>query len=117
MVAIHKALEEFDLLDREGSSPLTAIIYTDSRISIDSLKNPEKHSYLVEKIRSKVDNLERKEWRIKFSWVKAHAGTCGNEIADGLAKKRHEVEARSTSSQGFQKVPYIRKPEKRPGKN
>jgi ribonuclease HI len=87
MVAIHKALEAIDLLDREGSSPLTAIIYTDSRISIDSLKNPENHSYLVEKIRRKVDSLVRKEWRIKFSWVKAHTGTCGNEIADGLAKE------------------------------
>jgi ribonuclease HI len=85
-VAIHKALEEIVLLDREGSSPLTAIIYTDSRISLDSLQNPENHSYLVEEIRRKVASLERKEWRIKFSWAKAHAGTCGNDIADRLTK-------------------------------
>jgi ribonuclease HI len=85
-IAIYKALEEIDLLDREGSNPLTAIIYTDSRISLDSLRNPENHSYLVEEIRRKVASLERKEWRIKFSWVKAHARTRGNEIADRLAK-------------------------------
>jgi hypothetical protein len=27
------------------------------------------------------------EWRIKFSWVKGHAGTQDNEIADRLAKE------------------------------
>jgi len=41
-VAIHKALEEIDLLNKDGISPLTAIIYTDSRISLDSLHNPKK---------------------------------------------------------------------------
>jgi hypothetical protein len=29
---IHKALEEIELLNREGISPLTAIIYTDSSL-------------------------------------------------------------------------------------
>jgi ribonuclease HI len=86
-VDILKALEEIVLLDREGSSPITAIIYTDSRISLDLLQNTNNHSYLVEEIRKKVASLERKEWRIKFSWVKAHAGTRGNEIADRLAKQ------------------------------
>jgi ribonuclease HI len=41
-VAIHKALEEIELLNKEGISPLTAIIYTDSRVSLDSLHNPKK---------------------------------------------------------------------------
>ena len=27
------------------------------------------------------------EWKIKFSWVKAHAGNYGNETADRLAKE------------------------------
>jgi threonine aldolase len=35
----------------------------------------------------KVASLERSDWRIIFSWVKAHAGTYGNEIADILAKE------------------------------
>jgi hypothetical protein len=30
--------------------------------------------------------LERREWKIMFSWVKAHAGNYGNELADRLAK-------------------------------
>ena len=86
-VAILEALEEIDLLDREGSSPIKATIYNDSRISLDLLHNTNNHSYLVEEIRKKVASLEIKEWRIKFSWVKAHAGTRGNEIADRLAKE------------------------------
>jgi ribonuclease HI len=39
-IAIHKALEEIKLLNRKSISPLTAIIYTDSRVSLDSLHNP-----------------------------------------------------------------------------
>jgi ribonuclease HI len=35
----------------------------------------------------KVASLERSDWRIIFSWVKAHAGTYGNEIADIMVKE------------------------------
>ena len=112
-LAIHKALEETELLNRESISPLTAIIYTDSRVSLDSLHNPYSHSFLVKEIRKKVASLERSEWGIKFSMVKAHAGTHGNDIADRLAKEA----ARSTCSPGFQKVPYTKKPKRKPGKN
>ena len=40
----------------------------------------------MEEISKKVASLERK-WRIKFSWVKVHAGTRGNEKADRLVKE------------------------------
>ena len=86
-LAIHKALEEIESLNRHSIWPLTAIIYTDSRVSLDSLHNPNTRAFLVEEIRKRVDSLERKDWRIMFSWVKAHAGTYGNEIADRLAKE------------------------------
>jgi len=85
--AINKALEEIELLNRHSISPLTAIIYTESRVSLDSLHNPNSHAFLVEEIRRNVASLERSEWRIILSWVKAHAGTCGNGIADRLAKE------------------------------
>jgi len=77
-VAIHKSLEEIELLNRKRISPIPAIIYTDGRVSIDSLCNTENVSFFLEGIRKQVVNLERREWRIKFSWVKAHAGTLGN---------------------------------------
>jgi ribonuclease HI len=112
-IVIHKTLEEKELLSRKSISPLTAIIYTDSRVSLDSLHNPNNHEFLVEEIRKKVPSLERSEWRINFSWVKVHAGAYGNEIADRLAKEA----ARSTCSPGYLKVPYTKKPKRKPGKN
>jgi len=31
--------------------------------------------------------METREWKIRFRWIKAHAGTSGNELADKLAKE------------------------------
>ena len=31
-------------------------------------------------------NLERANWNIELSWVKAHVGIVGNELSDRLAK-------------------------------
>jgi len=33
-----------------------------------------------------MSTLERANWIIEFSWVKAHVGIHGNELADELAK-------------------------------
>ena len=52
-LAIRKALDEIDLLNRHSISPLTATMYTDSRVSLDSLHNPNNHAFLVEGIRKK----------------------------------------------------------------
>jgi ribonuclease HI len=58
-LAIHKALEEIGMLRREDINQLTVTIYTDSRDSLDSLCNPNNHSFLVQEIRKKVDCLEK----------------------------------------------------------
>jgi ribonuclease HI len=101
-LAIKKALEETELLNRASSNPPTAIIYTDSRDALDSIGNPNNHSFLVEEIRKKAASLQKSEWRIKFSWVKAHAGILGNEVADTLAKEA----ARSENMQyAFDRIP------------
>jgi ribonuclease HI len=86
-LAIQKALEEIEIMNREHITPPTAIIYTDSRAALDSIRNPNKHSFLVEEKRNQIASLEKSEWRITFSWVKAHAGTLGHEIAERLAKQ------------------------------
>ncbi|KAJ4430778.1 hypothetical protein ANN_19369 [Periplaneta americana] len=80
-VAIIKALEAIETIDIRDNRPRTAAILTDSRITIDSLKNNHNHKYLIEEIRKKVLILEKVNWTIEFFWIKY-----GNELADGLAK-------------------------------
>jgi len=98
-------------------SPLTAIIYTESRVSLHSLCNAKNHSFLVEEIRKQVASLERREWRIKFPGSKPTLEHLAMRWPIDYQKKRHDVEARGTCSPGFQKAHYIKKPEKKPGTN
>jgi len=41
----------------------------------------------TQKVRKRTATLTKKNWKIEFKWVKAHAGIYGNEIADRLAKE------------------------------
>ena len=85
-LATAKALESLETTDIGGNCPRTAAIITDSRISLDTIKNVNHHSHLVEEIRERLLKLDRSHWTITFIWVKAHAGIPGNELADQLAK-------------------------------
>jgi ribonuclease HI len=85
-LAIPKALEAIKMINIEENSPRTAAIITDSRIALDSSKNLSNQSYLIEEIRKRLSKLERSNWTVKFSWVNAHAGILGKELADQLAK-------------------------------
>jgi ribonuclease HI len=85
-LAISKALEEILEIDIAEISQRTIGIFTDSRITIDLLKNVNNHSHLIEVIRKRISNLERTNWTIEFTWVKVHVGIYGNELADRLAK-------------------------------
>jgi hypothetical protein len=64
-----------------------ATVHADSRITLHYLKNTEHHKYLIEEIRKTAITLEKRNWTITFTWIKAHAGNYGNELADKLAKK------------------------------
>lgn len=64
-----------------------AVLYTDSMITLDSLRNTDKHHKLIEEIRNVIRSLEGDNWCVHFSWIKAHVGNHGNELADQLAKE------------------------------
>jgi ribonuclease HI len=101
-LAITKALESIDKIDITENYPRTATIFTDSGISIDTIKNAKNHSYLIEEIRKKMPSFERANWTIGFSWVKAHGGIFGNELADQLAKAAARD---SDSTIAFNRIP------------
>ena len=100
-LAIAKALEKILEIDIAEISPRTIGIFTDSRITIDLLKNVNNHSHLIEVIRKRISNLERSNWTVEFTWVKAHVGIYGNELADRLAK----AAACSTEMVTFDRTP------------
>jgi len=78
-------LEKLEVLNRQSINTLSTTIFTDSRITLDSLQNYKNHGFLVEEIRKKVASLERSGWQTRCSWVKAHMGVHGNELADKVA--------------------------------
>jgi ribonuclease HI len=99
---LHTYIEVIDAIDIAENSPRTIAIFTDSRIIINSLKNVNNHSYLIEEIRKKLCILEITNWTIEFSWAKAHVGIYGNELADQLA----EAAARNTGTTvSFNSIP------------
>jgi ribonuclease HI len=84
---IVNALEKIGKLHINDNIPRTATVHTDSRITLQSLKNTKNHKYLIEEIRKTAIALEKRNWTITFTWIKAHAGIYGNELADKLAKE------------------------------
>jgi ribonuclease HI len=98
-IAILKTLENVEYLKTNYK---TALISTDSRISLESLKNRKHHTYIIEETRKKVNELRKQNWTIDFTWIKAHAGHHGNELADKLAK---EAATNSDIAECYQRIP------------
>jgi hypothetical protein len=61
-----------------------------------------KDTYLIDKIRIKVMEMERNELKVEFSWIKAHAEKEGNELAGRLAK---EASIRCNIEECYNKIP------------
>ena len=58
-LAIAKALEIIESIDISENRPRTVTIFTDSKITLDSLMNVNNHDYLIEEIRKRISILER----------------------------------------------------------
>jgi ribonuclease HI len=100
-LAILEALEAIVSLNRHRINTRSATIFTNSRVSLDSLHNSNSNAFLVEEIGKKLASLERFEWKM-FSWVKAHVGIYGNELTDRLAK---EAARSDDTSYVFDRIP------------
>jgi ribonuclease HI len=85
--AILKALEYIQTT-QTNEEDKAVTVHTDSTTTLDSLNNTKIHTFLTEEIRHIVHELETREWKIRFRWVKAHAGTSGNELADKLTSRK-----------------------------
>jgi ribonuclease HI len=78
-------MEVLEITNIRNSRRRIVTIYTESNVTIQSIKNYRNHKSLIQKIRKKALELEKKEWTIQITWIKAHVGNYGNELADRLA--------------------------------
>jgi ribonuclease HI len=85
--AILKALAAIETKQVNYNEHRTVVIHTDSKITLDSIRNAKNHNHLLKEIRKSTVNLNKHNWQIEFKWVKAHVEIYGNEIADQLAKE------------------------------
>jgi hypothetical protein len=71
-------------------------------MTLDSLKNSNIHTFLIEEIRRKATEMGKIDWKIQFCWVKAHIGIQGNELADTVA---NEAATNADITECYKKVP------------
>jgi len=83
-LAILKALES---IETTHTADKKAIKYTDSQTTLAMLQNSKIHTNIIQDISRQWYEMKKAGWQIALRWVKAHAGTRGNELADTLAKK------------------------------
>ena len=99
-MAIVKALQAKVTIKINNNALRTIKIHTDSRITLESIKNMKNQNHLIEEIRKKNIALEKENWNIEYTWLKAHAGQYGNELADKFA-----TEAARNSHICYNKIP------------
>jgi ribonuclease HI len=73
-MAIVKALQETETIQINKNILKTILIHTDSRITLDSLKNMKNRNYLIKATGKKTIALEKENWHIEYTWIKAFAG-------------------------------------------
>ena len=81
-LAIVKALQTLRDFRHLQGLQRTAVVHTDSNITLDAIQNPRNHQRLIEQIREEIRTLENDKWSIHFTWLTAHNDNLGNEMAD-----------------------------------
>jgi hypothetical protein len=66
-VAVLKALEQIQNLQLKEDEEKIAVVNTDSKVTLDTLKNRNKNSILIENIRTEIKRLENLEWTVFFN--------------------------------------------------
>jgi ribonuclease HI len=77
-VAVLKAMEQIQNLQLAEDTEKIVVVNTDSKVTLDTLKNRNKHYKLIGNIRKEIKRLEDQQWTVLFNWVKAHVGIEGN---------------------------------------
>uniref|UniRef100_A0A8R2R7F5 RNase H type-1 domain-containing protein n=1 Tax=Bombyx mori TaxID=7091 RepID=A0A8R2R7F5_BOMMO len=89
LFAINSATEEILRCSEDSFG-----IFSDSRSSLDILKNGNSTHPLVTKITKNINNIKLQKKQITLYWIKAHNGLEGNERADQLAKEAAKKKAK-----------------------
>jgi ribonuclease HI len=92
-MAIVKALETIENSHINDNIPRIATVHTDSRITLQSLKNTKNHNCLIDGIRKKILALEKHNCTIICTWIKAHARMnlrerASRQASEGSRQKR-----------------------------
>jgi len=69
-IPVSRDIQSTKVYGKHTNERQKATIYTDRQIALDSLKNGDIHTFLVEEIRKKLTELKKINWKIKLRWVK-----------------------------------------------
>ncbi|GBP97447.1 Retrovirus-related Pol polyprotein from type-1 retrotransposable element R1 3 [Eumeta japonica] len=81
MFALHRAIKRV----KEGKDRLVNI-FSDSKSSLQMLTAPKTYNPLAHAARQDIRDIVAEGREVRLFWVRAHAGTTGNERADELAR-------------------------------